>query len=65
MVTEIAVTHKDRFVNCALSQMPKANNHRIILVKRGIDTLIPSGSTVIKAGDILVTAEFQAQRKEP
>ena len=65
MLTEIAVTHKDRFVNCALSQMPKANNHRIILVKRGIDTLIPSGSTVIKAGDILVTAEFQAQRKEP
>ena len=35
---------------------------RIILVKRGMDTIIPSGKTEIKPGDILVLTQFFEER---
>lgn len=55
---EVAVSPKDTFVNCALSQIPKAHTNRVILIKRGIDTIIPRGDTLIRAGDILIMAQF-------
>lgn len=55
---EMAVTKKDYFAGCALSEIPKAHSNRVILIKRGIDTIIPRGDTVVKAGDILVMAQF-------
>lgn len=53
---ELVVDGGHRFANCALSQIPHVHHHRVILVKRGIQTIIPTGSTVIKPGDILVMA---------
>ena len=54
---ELVVERNHRFANCPLSQIPQANAQRVILIKRGIDTLIPTGSTVIQPGDILVMAQ--------
>ena len=56
-LSELVVENGHRFANQALSQIPQAHDHRVILVKRGIDTIIPTGNTVIKPGDILVTAQ--------
>lgn len=53
---ERVVDGSHRFANCPLSQIPQAQAHRVILVKRGIDTIIPTGSTIILPGDILVMA---------
>ncbi len=56
-LNEVVVERGQRIVNCSLSQIPRAHTNRIILIKRGINTIIPTGSTVIKAGDILVLAQ--------
>lgn len=56
-LSELVVENGHRFANQALSQIPQAHDHRVILVKRGIDTIIPTGNTVIKPGDILVMAQ--------
>ena len=54
---EVVVERGQRFHNHKLSEIPQLETNRVILVKRGVDTLIPSGNTVIKAGDILVFAK--------
>ena len=56
-LSEVVVERSHRFANRPLSQIPQAHDNRVILVKRGADTLIPTGSTVIKPGDILVMAQ--------
>ena len=56
-LVELVVEGGHRCANQALAQIPQAHAHRVILVKRGVDTLIPTGSTVIQPGDILVMAQ--------
>ena len=56
-LVELVVEGGHRYANQALAQIPQAHAHRVILVKRGVDTLIPTGSTVIHPGDILVMAQ--------
>ena len=53
-----------KFAGLPLSRIPQAHTQRIILIKRGIDTLIPTGSTVVQPGDILVTTQLQAENAE-
>mgnify|MGYP001625367827 CR=1 FL=1 len=54
---EIVVEGAKYDANQPLSAIASAYDNRVILIKRGIDTLIPTGSTVIKTGDILVVAQ--------
>ncbi len=49
------------FANKPLAEIPQAHANRVILLKRGIDTIIPTGKTIIKPGDILVLAESHLQ----
>lgn len=57
---EVPVEKNHRFANQPLSQIPQAHCNRVILIKRGIDTIIPTGSTVVRPGDILVLTQLQA-----
>lgn len=53
---EIVIEHGHPYTNHTLAEIPMHSNERIILIKRGINILIPSGSTRIKSGDILIRA---------
>lgn len=55
---EVVVEGGKHSVNRPLSQISQAHNNRVILIKRGIDTIIPTGNTVVKAGDVLVLTQF-------
>lgn len=61
---EVPVEKHHKFAGLPLSRIPQAHTQRIILIKRGIDTLIPTGSTVVQPGDILVTTQLQAENAE-
>lgn len=61
---EVPVEKNHRFANQPLSQIPQAHCNRVILIKRGIDTIIPTGSTVVRPGDILVLTQLQAENGE-
>ena len=54
---EFVVEGNHRYVNRPLSQIPQVHTNRVLLIKRGIDTVIPTGSTMVRAGDILVLAQ--------
>ncbi|MEE0800521.1 MAG: potassium/proton antiporter [Gemmiger sp.] len=60
VLREVVVEPGHRWAHRSLSQIPQANANRVILVKRGIDTLIPSGNTVLEPGDILVMVKSVA-----
>ena len=53
---EVVVDRASEAANRPLAAIPSSSARRVLLIKRGIDTIIPSGSTVIKHGDILVLA---------
>ena len=55
---EVVVERGKQYANCPLSQIPQAHSNRVILIKRGIDTIIPDGNTVVKPGDVLVLTQF-------
>ncbi len=55
---EIVVDGGQRWANRALSQIPQVHDQRVILVKRGMETIIPAGNTVLRRGDILVVAQI-------
>lgn len=55
---EVVVERGKQYANRPLSQIPQAHSNRVILIKRGIDTIIPDGNTVVKPGDILVLTQF-------
>lgn len=61
---EISVERGSRWAECALSDISLQDGRLVVLVKRGAETMIPTGRTVLKAGDILVLAESAAQQKE-
>lgn len=54
---EVNVERGDRWAGKALAELPVPEGRLVILVKRGIETMIPTGRTVIKPGDVLVLAQ--------
>lgn len=64
ILREIAVGNQKQYSNKTLSQIPQMRSNRIILVKRGMDTIIPSGKTEIKPGDILVMTQFSPKKQQ-
>ncbi len=64
VLREIVVGHQKPYSNKTLSEIPQTHSSRIILVKRGIDTIIPSGKTEIKPGDILVLTQFSPEKQK-
>lgn len=61
VLREIVVGNQKQYTNKTLSQIPQVHSTRIILIKRGMETIIPSGKTEIKAGDILVLTQFSSK----
>lgn len=55
---EVVVERGKQYANRPLSQSFREKSNRVILIKRGIQTIIPDGSTVIQPGDILVLTQF-------
>ena len=55
---EVVVERGKPYVNKPLSQSFREKAERVILIKRGIQTIIPDGNTVIQPGDILVLTQF-------
>ena len=64
VLREIVVGSQRQYSNTTLSQIPQMHSTRIILVKRGMDTIIPSGNTEIKPGDILVLTQFSPEKQK-
>lgn len=61
---EVIVENKKQYVNKTLSEISQNNNNRVILIKRGINTIIPSGNTTVKHDDILVMTKLISSKKE-
>lgn len=64
ILREIVVENQKHYVNKKLSQIPQTQSMRIILIKRGPNTIIPSGNTQIKTDDILVMTQFLADKEK-
>ncbi|MDO5302044.1 MAG: potassium/proton antiporter [Tissierellia bacterium] len=62
VLREIVVENQKQYCNRTLSEIPQMHDNRIILVKRGIDTIIPSGKTQILPGDILIMTKFSPRK---
>ena len=54
---EVAVERGHRWQGKQLRDLNLPNHTLIILIKRGLDTIIPGGDTVILSGDLLVIAQ--------
>lgn len=57
LLHEIHVEHGDRWADRALADLPLPDGRLVILIKRGMETMIPAGRTVVQTGDVLVMAE--------
>lgn len=64
VLREIVVGKQKQYANKTLSQIPQMHSTRIILIKRGMDTIIPSGKTEIKSRDILVLTQFSPEKRK-
>lgn len=64
ILREIVVKHQKQYSHKTLAEIPQLNSTRIILVKRGVDTIIPSGRTEIRPGDILVMTQFAPEKQK-
>lgn len=53
-LSEIYVKKGSSYVDKPLFMIPTDDDTLVILVKRGDETLIPDGNTVLREGDILV-----------
>lgn len=61
---EVVIEKGYRFANKALSEIPPPNHiSRVILIKRGMETIIPTGDTIIKPEDILVLIESPGKKQ--
>ncbi len=56
-VYEKVIGRNDKIANMPLYKVSKPDGKLVILIKRGLDTIIPTGNTIILSGDILVFAE--------
>ena len=54
---EVPVERGSKWAGHPISHFSSTKPRLIILIKRGLETVIPTGSTVIRAGDVLVVAE--------
>ena len=59
---EVAVDRGHKWANQSVSQIATGKPRLIILIKRGLETMIPTGSTVLQPGDVLVVAEAEEAR---
>lgn len=57
---EVVVERSHKWCGRSLSEVSVPRNCLIIMIKRGLDTIIPDGRTRLEAGDILVTAQSNA-----
>ena len=57
---EIVVEKGHKWVGRSLRQIPTRSDTLIVMVKRGNETIIPGGSTILQAGDTLVIAQSAA-----
>lgn len=55
---EVVVERGKQCANKPLSLSFREKSKRVILIKRGIQTIIPDGNTIIQPGDILVLTQF-------
>ncbi len=54
---EIVINRNHKWANLPLSQISNNRRGLVILIKRGMETMIPTGSTQILPGDILIMAQ--------
>ncbi len=57
---EIVVEKGHKWVDRSLRQIPTRSDTLIVMIKRGNETIIPGGSTILQAGDTLVIAQSSA-----
>ena len=57
---EIVVEKGHKWVGLSLRQIPARSDTLIVMIKRGNETIIPGGATVLRAGDTLVIAQSAA-----
>ena len=57
---EIVVEKGHKWVGRSLRQIPTRSDTLIVMIKRGNETIIPGGSTILQAGDTLVIAQSSA-----
>ena len=57
---EIVVEKGHKWVGRSLRQIPTRSDTLIVIIKRGNETIIPGGSTILQAGDTLVIAQSSA-----
>ena len=57
---EIVVENGHKWVGRSLRQIPTRSDTLIVMIKRGNETIIPGGSTILQAGDTLVIAQSSA-----
>lgn len=61
---EREVERGSRWSGKTLAELALPEGSRVILIKRGMDTMIPTGRTVLHSGDVLVLAESPAQKQQ-
>lgn len=54
---EMVVERSHKWCGRSLSEISVPRNCLIVMIKRGLDTIIPDGSTRLEAGDVLVAAQ--------
>ncbi len=54
---EYPVERGDRWAGKTLADMALPGEQRVVLVRRGLNTMIPAGKTTVQPGDVLVLAE--------
>lgn len=59
---EMSIERGHKLANKPIAQISESKKYLIILIKRGTETIIPTGSTVILPGDILVLAQSGVQQ---
>lgn len=59
---EMSIERGHKMANKPIAEISGSKKHLIILIKRGTETIIPTGRTVIFPGDVLVLAESDIQK---
>lgn len=57
LLCEHIVEKNGKFANLYLSQLNLPSNRLVVLIKRGTETIIPTGNILIKPNDVLVIAQ--------
>ena len=57
---EVVVNKGDKAANLPIANVPNPKNKLIILIKRGLKSIIPKGGTIILPNDTLVFIESES-----